>query len=129
MGSPVSYGCKEQSFVIAVLCCFFSCVRLFATPWTVVCQDPPSMGFPRQEYWSGLPCPPPGDLPDPGIELTSLMSPAVADGFFTIAAAAAKLLQSSPTLCDPIDSGQPVSPVHGILQARILESVAISFSN
>ena len=87
------------------------------------------MGFPRQEYWSGLPCPPPGDLPDPGIELTSLMSPAVADGFFTIAAAAAKLLQSSPTLCDPIDSGQPGSPVHGILQARILESVAISFSN
>ena len=43
-------------------------VRLFATPWTVAYQDPPSMGFSRQEYWSGLPFPSPGDLPDPGIE-------------------------------------------------------------
>ena len=87
------------------------------------------MGFPSQEYWSGLPCPPPGDLPDPGIELTSLMSPAVADGFFTIAGAAAKSLQSCPTLWDPIDSGPPGSPVHGILQARTLDSADISFSN
>ena len=43
-------------------------VRLFPTPWTVVPQAPPSMGFSRQEYWSGLPFPSPGDLPDPGIE-------------------------------------------------------------
>ena len=43
-------------------------VRLFATPWTVADQAPPSMGFSRQEYWSGLPFPSPGDLPDPGIE-------------------------------------------------------------
>ena len=43
-------------------------VWLFATPWTVVCQSPPSMGFPRQEYWSGLPFPSPGDLPNPGIK-------------------------------------------------------------
>ena len=43
-------------------------VRLFATPWTVAHQAPPSMGFSRQEYWSGLPFPSPGDLPDPGIE-------------------------------------------------------------
>ena len=43
-------------------------VRLFATPWTVAYQAPPSMGFSRQEYWSGLPFPSPGDLPDPGIE-------------------------------------------------------------
>ena len=41
-------------------------VRLFVTPWTVAHQAPPSMGFPRQEYWSGLPFPSPGDLPDPG---------------------------------------------------------------
>ena len=40
----------------------------FVTPWTVACQSPLSMGFSRQEYWSGLPCPSPGDLPDPGIE-------------------------------------------------------------
>ena len=43
-------------------------VRLFATPWTVAHQAPPSMGFSRQEYWSGVPFPFPGDLPDPGIE-------------------------------------------------------------
>ena len=43
-------------------------VRLFATPWTVAYQASPSMGFSRQEYWSGLPFPSPGDLPDPGIE-------------------------------------------------------------
>ena len=43
-------------------------VRLFATPWTVGHQTPASMGFPRQQYWSGLPFPSPGDLPDPGIE-------------------------------------------------------------
>ena len=45
-----------------------SCVWLFATPWTVAYQAPPSMGFSRQEYWSGLPFPSPGDLPDPGIK-------------------------------------------------------------
>ena len=43
-------------------------VRLFATPWTVAYQTPPSMGFSRQECWSGLPFPSPGDLPDPGIK-------------------------------------------------------------
>ena len=45
-----------------------SCVQLFATPWTVAYQAPPSMGFSRQECWSGLPFLSPGDLPDPGIE-------------------------------------------------------------
>ena len=48
--------------------CLLSRVRLFATPWTVACQAPLSVGFPRQEYWSGLPFPSPGDLPDPGIK-------------------------------------------------------------
>ena len=47
-------------------------VRLFVTPWTVAYQAPPSMGFSRQEYWSGLPFPSAGDLPDPGIEPRSL---------------------------------------------------------
>ena len=50
----------------------FSCVPLFATLWTVADQAPLSMGFSRQEYWSGLPCPSPGALPDPGIEPASL---------------------------------------------------------
>ena len=49
----------------------FSCVRLFVTPRTVAYQVPPSLGFSRQEYWGGLPCPPPGDLPDPRIKPTS----------------------------------------------------------
>ena len=65
----------------------FSHVRLFATPWTVACQAPLSVEFSRQEYWSGLSCPSPGNLPDPGIEPVSLTSPALAGGFFTISAA------------------------------------------
>ena len=55
----------------------FTRVRLFATPQTVARQAPQSMGFSGQEYWSGLPRPPPGDLPNPGIKLMSLMSPAL----------------------------------------------------
>ena len=55
----------------------------FATPWTVARQAPLPMGFSRQEYWSGWPFPPPGDLPNPGIKPTSLMSPVRAGGFFT----------------------------------------------
>ena len=46
----------------------FSCVQLFVTLWTVARQAPLSIGFSRQEYWSGLPCPPPGDFPNPGIK-------------------------------------------------------------
>ena len=64
----------------------FSQAQLFVTLWTVACQAPLSMGFSRQEYWSGLPCPPPGDLPDPGIKPTSLMSPALTGRFFTTSA-------------------------------------------
>ena len=58
-----------------------------ATPGTVARQAPLSMGFSRQGYWSGLPFPPPGDLPMPGMELTSLLSPALAGKFFTTSAA------------------------------------------
>ena len=58
-----------------------SCIRLFATLWTVARQAPLSMGFPRQEYWSGLPFPLSGDLLDPGIKPMSLTS-AFAGGFF-----------------------------------------------
>ena len=97
-----------------------SCVVLFATLWTVAHQVSLSIEFSRQEYWSGLPCLPPGDLPDVGIEPVSLMSSALAGGFSTIsttwevpqcpaAAAAAKSLQSCPTLCDPIDGCPPGS--------------------
>ena len=71
------------SWGACMLSCF-SCVRLFATLQTVAHQAPPSMRFSRQEYWSGLPCPPPGDLPDAGIKPASLVSPALAGGFCTI---------------------------------------------
>ena len=54
----------------------------FVTPWTVVLQAALSMGFSRQKHWSGSPCPPPGDLPDPGTEPESPTSPASAGGFF-----------------------------------------------
>ena len=65
----------------------FSHVLLFATIWTVALQVPLSMRFSRQDYWSGLPGPPPGDLPNPGVEPISLMSPAFIGGFFTTSAA------------------------------------------
>ena len=61
-------------------------VRLFTTPWTAAHQAPLSMGFSRQEYWSGLPFPSPGDLPDPGIKPTSLRFPALAGRFSTTGA-------------------------------------------
>ena len=115
----------------------FSRVQLFVTLWTVSHQAPLSMRFSRQEYWSGLPCPPPGDLSDPGIESAFLTSPALVGGFFTTsatweaaaaAAAAAASLQSCLTLCDPIDRSPPGSAIPGILQARILEWVAMPSS-
>ena len=55
----------------------------FGTPWTIAHQAPLSMGFAWHKYWSGLPFPPPGDLPNPGIEPASPASPALAGGFFT----------------------------------------------
>ena len=89
-----------------VMCVVLSCVRLFATPWTAAHQAPLSMEFSKQNYWSGLPFPIPGDLPDPGSKLTSPVSPGLVGGLFTTeplaaAAAAAKSLQSCLTLCNP----------------------------
>ena len=78
-----------------------SVVSDLVTPWTAAHQAPPSMGFSRQEYWSGVP------LPSPNICL------------------AASLFSHCPTLCDPIDGSPPGSPIPGILQARTLEWVAI----
>ena len=63
----------------------FSHVQLFVTPWTIAHQAPLSMGFSRQEYWSGSPFPPPGGLPNPGIEPASLMSPALQTGSLPLA--------------------------------------------
>ena len=72
---------KRSCFKYVLRC--FSHVQLFETLWMVVHHAPLSMGFSRQEYWSGLPCLPPEDLPNPGIKLASLMSPTLAGRFFT----------------------------------------------
>ena len=88
------YGKRKHFKVVMInwgslgshLSCLLSCfshIWLFLTLWTVTDQAPPSMGFSRQEYWSGLPCLPPGDLPNLGIEPTSLTPPVLASGFFT----------------------------------------------
>ena len=86
------------------------------------------MGFSRQESWRGLPFPSPGDLPNPGIEPVSfalladyLPKEPLGKPRILSAAAAAKSLQSCPTLCNSIDGSPPSSPVPGILQARTLE--------
>ena len=223
-----------HSYVCVCVCVcewVLSCVWLFATPWTEACQSPLSMGFSQQECWSGLPCPPPGDLPSPGSESASpalagscftteppgkpihssigaytlkvvetnghLIQTGTGDqfvpfGFFILIKIYTKcddfrffwflfytwtqcwsipsllhvlemvwhfdwqlflfhdfyplylfpfgnwlpdkeilwlhLLQSSPTLCDPMDCSLPGSSVRGILRARILESVAMPSS-
>ena len=85
-GLPFHCGAPVWLLVITQL---LSRVRLFVTPWTIAHQAPLSMGFSRQEYWSGLPFPPPGDLPDSGIEPACLLSPALAGGFFTMVPAMA----------------------------------------
>ena len=77
-GQRLYLKCTELYLLLS----HFSCARLFATPWTVAHQAL-SMGFSRHEYWSGLPCPPPGDLPNAGIEPMSV-SPALAGGFLPL---------------------------------------------
>ena len=74
---------------LLILLCMLSCfsrVQLSAVLWTVACLAPLSLDFSRPEYWSGWQCSPAGEPPDPGIEPTSLVSPALAGGFFNISA-------------------------------------------
>ena len=77
-----SFSCLNNILSVCMLS-HLSLVQLFVTMWTIAHQAPLSLGFPWQEYWSGMPCPPPGDLPDPWIEPVSLTSPALAGGFLT----------------------------------------------
>ena len=70
---------------VCVYVCIYMCMTLRDPIWTVAHQAPLSKGFSRQEYWSGSPLPPPGDLPIPGIEPTSPMSPGLSGGFSTTA--------------------------------------------
>ena len=112
-------------------------IQLFATPWTVACQAPLPMGFSRQEYWSGLPFPSPGDLPDAGIEPKSLLSSALAGRFSKISPANAGDIRDaglipglgkSPgegngnplqysCLENPIDRGAWQAIVHGVAKS------------
>ena len=85
VSNPGLPHCRQILYYLLLLS-HFSHVWLFTTLWTVARQAPVSVGFSRQEYWSGLPCPFPGDLPDLGIEPTSLRSPALAGGFYTTSA-------------------------------------------
>ena len=91
-------------FALKLLLSRFSHVRLCATPWTAAHQSPPSLGFSRQEHWSGLP------FPSPVQESES------------------EVAQSCPTPSDPMDCSLPGSSIHGIFQARVLEWAAIAFS-
>ena len=81
---PVPFPRGDQCYWFLVNVCVWaqSCLTL-CDPWTVACQAPLSMEFSRQEYWSGLPFPTPGDIPNPGIEPEFPASPELAGGFFT----------------------------------------------
>ena len=113
-----------------------SVVSDFATLWTIVCQASLSMRFSKQEHWSGLPFPSPGDLPDPGIKPTSLCLlhwqvgslPLAPPGKPSETTKRENENHSSLQLGDLMGCSLPGSSVHGILQARILEWVAICFS-
>ena len=87
------------------------CVKLLGTPWTVACQAPLSMGFSRQEYWSGLLFPSPGNLSNPGIKLGSFMYLALACMYVLFA-------KSTCTLCDLMDYSQPSSSVMGFSRQK-----------
>ena len=105
--SDFIFSSLVYSPVCACMLSRFSCVWVFATLWTIAREAALSMGFFRQKYWRGCPCPPPGDLPNQGTEPASLTSPALAGRFFTTGATWQALWKM------------------GILQARTLECTAI----
>ena len=97
-----------------------SCVGLFVTLWTVAHQAPLSIGFSRQKYWSELPCPSPGDLPDPGItpgspelQVDSLPAELPGKPYEQDSAVLCLVAQPCSTFSDPVDCSLPGSSVHG----------------
>ena len=105
-------------------------VRLFATPWTVAYQVPPSMGFSRQAYWSGLPFPSPGNLPNQGIEprspaLQTDALPSEPPGKPNSSSSDSHFVTSKSL--QPMDCSLSVSSVPGILQARIIGHNILKF--
>ena len=111
------------------VCCWFSGVWLFATVWTVAHKASLFMGFSRQEYLSGLPCPAPGDLPDPGIKTASLMSPALAGVFFTACATWEKAVAAhSSTLAWKITWAEKPGRLQSMGSRRVRHDWATSLS-
>ena len=125
-----TYICVYTCTYIYIYVCVCVCVGMrvcakllqywfFETPWTVACQASLSTGFSRQEYWSELPCPPPGHLLDPGMEPTSLTSLALAGDSLSLvpgrfhACMLCLVAQSCLTLCDPMDHSPSGSSVQG----------------
>ena len=107
------WAIRKALVIFAVVVQSLSLVWRFATPWTAAYQAPPSMGFSRQEYWSGLP----------------LAFPRMLSGNSQIILSCeSEVTQSCPTLCDPMGCSLPGSSVHRIFQAIVLEWIAISFS-
>ena len=104
---PWSSGCRGPAWSRARVLSRFICVRFFVAMWIVVCSAPLSVRFSRQEYWGRLPCPPPRDLPYPGIKPTSLASPAL---FTTCAPWEAPSLVHSPTEQLASQERNPSSP-------------------
>ena len=108
---------REQIFLLFMLlsgrcvCSHFSRVQLFGSPWTAARQAPLSLGFSRQEYWSGLPFPPPEDLPELGTEPMCLMSPTRAGRFFKLTPVCGTWTttlandKASEDLCRPVKPG------------------------
>ena len=113
-------------------------IWLFVSPWTIAHQTPLSMGFSKQKSWSGLSCLLWRIFPTQGsnsrllyfLQWQADSSPlAPLDGLvINLSEWVSEVAQSCPTLCDPVDCSPPDSSIHGILQARVLEWVAISFS-
>ena len=99
-------SCQTHWFSHMACCVLnhFSHVQFFVTLWAVAHQAPLSMGFSRQDYWSGLPLPPPGGLPDPGTEPTCVTSPALAGCFFTTSAT-----REAPTTLDSVLKSRAVT--------------------
>ena len=121
---------------VCVVVWWFSCVQLLQLHGLGTYQAPLSMGFSRQEYWSGYPFPSPGDLPDPGIkpgspalQLDSLPTELQGKPVCVCVCMYVLVAQLCLTLCTPLDCSPPGSSVHGILQERILEWVVIPFSS
>ena len=106
--------------------CMLSCVQLFVTPWTVAHQAPLSMGFSRHEYQSGLPCPLPEDLSDPGIKPASLMSPALTGRFFTTSSTWE--VQGLPILCQ-VSPNKNIERGHSCGKYKLQPSVVFTIRN